>query len=147
MSYGTTSGLTSYATDRGITLETNETQLLTLAHDYLEALEFIGQKNVDDQANQWPRKNAYVDGVELDNDVVPQAIIDAEYQIAISIDQGNSPFAVITPGIKSESVDTISVEYQDGVSNRTYDPMVNLKLRKYVIASSVSTNVVSVSRA
>jgi len=147
MAYGDTTGLTSYATERGFTLEANADELLVLAHDYLEALEFIGEKASDTQSEQWPRKKAYVDGVELDDAVVPQGIIDAEYTIAIAIDQGNGPAAVITPAVKSESVDTISVEYQDGVSNRNFDPMIRLKLRKYVRTSSAATNVINVARA
>lgn len=147
MAYGTESGLNTYASDRGITISGTALQLLTLAHDYLEALDYIGEKTQEDQSEQWPRKNAYIDGVELDNNTVPQGIIDAEYQVAIAIDQGNSPFATVTPGIKSEAVDTLSVEYQDGASNRSFDPMVRLKLRKYLRGGTASTNVVAVSRA
>jgi len=147
MAYGTDSGLNTYASDRGITISGTASQLLTLAHDYLESLDYIGEKTQEDQTEQWPRKNAYIDGVELDNNTVPQGIIDAEYQVAIAIDQGNSPFATVTPGIKSESVDTLSVEYQDGAGNRSFDPMVRLKLRKYLRGGTASTNIVTVSRA
>jgi len=147
MAYGTDSGLNTYASNRGITISGTASQLLTLAHDYIESLDYIGEKTQEDQSEQWPRKNAYIDGVELDNNAVPQGIIDAEYQVAIAIDQGNSPFATVTPGIKSESVDTLSVEYQDGAGNRSFDPMVRLKLRKYLRGGTASTNIVTVSRA
>ena len=147
MAYGTESGLNTYASERGITISGTASELLALAHDYIESLDYIGEKTQEDQSEQWPRKNAYVDGVELDNTVVPQGMIDAEYQVAIAIDQGNSPFATVTPGVKSESVDTISVEYQDGAGNRSFDPMVRLKLRKYLAGSGgASTNMVSVTR-
>ncbi len=147
MAYATDTELNTYASDRGITISGTASQLLTLAHDYIESLEFIGEKTQDDQPDQWPRNDAYVDGVELDNTIVPEGIKEAEIQTAIAIDQGNSPFATVTPGIKSESVDTISVEFQDGASNRSFDPMVRLKLRKYIRASAASTNVLNVSRA
>jgi len=147
MAYGTESGLNTYASERGITISGTASELLALAHDYIESLDYIGEKTQEDQPEQWPRKNAYVDGVELDNTVVPQGMVDAEYQVAIAIDQGNSPFATVTPGVKSESVDTISVEYQDGAGNRSFDPMVRLKLRKYLAGSGgASTNMVSVTR-
>jgi len=146
MSYGDASGLTAYATARGITLSGTESVLLTLAHDYLDSLEFIGQKTEDDQTNEWPRKNAYVNSVELDDQVIPQDIVDSEYAIAIAIDQGNDPAGQITPAIKGETVDVISVEYQDGVSNRTFDPRVFLKLKKYLVAGAGSTNNISVGR-
>lgn len=146
MAYGTDSGLNTYVTDRGITLEGNESVLLTLAHDYIESLDYIGEKTDENQSDQWPRKKAIVDGKELDKDTVPQDIIDAEYQVAIAIDQGNSPFATITPAIKSETVDTISIEYQDGASNRSFDPMINLKLRKYLRGGTIGSGNIGVSR-
>jgi len=146
MAYGTGTDLTSYATARGITLEQSTNVLLTLAHDYLESLEFIGEKAEEDQTNEWPRKNAYVNGNELADDVIPQDIVDSEYAIAIAIDQGNDPAGNITPAIKGETVDVISVEYQDGVSNRTFDPRVFLKLKKYLAAGAGSTNNISVGR-
>jgi len=120
--------------------------LLTLAHDYIESLDYIGEKTQETQTDQWPRKDAIVDGEEIDKDTVPQDIIDAEFQTAIAIDQGNSPFATITPSIKSETVDTISVEFQDGAGNRSFDPMINLKLRKYLRGGTVGSGNIGVSR-
>ena len=146
MSYGNATDLTSYATARGVTLSGDADVLLTLAFDYLDSLEFIGQKAEEDQTKEWPRKEAYVDGVELDDNVIPQDIIDSQYAIAIAIDQGNDPAGKITPAIKGETVDVISVEYQDGVSNRTFDPRVFLKLKKYLTAGAGSTNNISVGR-
>lgn len=147
MAYGTDSGLQTYASERGITISGTPSQLLTRAHDYLESLSFIGKKTQDDQESQWPRDGAYVDGVELDDSTVPQGIIDAEYTIALAIDRGNDPAATITPAIKAERVDVLSVEYQDGQGNRSIDPMIGLKLRKYIRPSSASANVIGVSRA
>jgi len=147
MAYGTDSGLTNYAAARGITIEGTESVLLTLAHDYIESLDYIGEKTQETQTDQWPRKDAIVDGEEIDKDTVPQDIIDAEFQTAIAIDQGNSPFATITPSIKSETVDTISVEFQDGAGNRSFDPMINLKLRKYLRGGTVGSGNIGVSRA
>jgi len=146
MAYGTDSDLTTYASNRGITISGTESVLLTLAHDYIESLDYIGEKTDEDQADQWPRKDAYVDGYEIDKDTVPQDVIDAEFQTAIAIDQGNSPFATITPRIKSETVDTISVEFQDGEGNRSFDPMINLKLRKYLRGGTVGSGNIGVSR-
>ncbi len=148
MAYGTDTGLQNYASARGYTLEQAPSVLLTLAHDYIEALDYIGSKTVDDQEDEWPRKGVKIDGIDITSVSVPQDIIDAEYQVAIAIDQGNSPFATVTPGVKSESVDTISVEYQDGTGNRSFDPMIRLKLRKYLAGSGgASTNLVNVTRA
>lgn len=146
MAYGNTTDLTSYATARGVTLERDKDVLLTLAHDYLDSLEFIGEKADENQADEWPRKNAYVNGYELDETVIPQDIVDSEFAIAIAIDQGNDPAGTITPAVKGETVDVISVEFQDGVSNRTFDPRVFLKLKKYLTAGAGSTNNISVGR-
>src|SRR6056297_527225 len=147
MAYGTDSGLNSYASARGITLSGTESVLLTLAHDYIESLDYIGEKTQETQTDQWPRKDAIVDGEEIDKDTVLQDVIDAEFQTAIAIDQGNSPFATITPSIKSETVDTISIEFQDGAGNRSFDPMINLKLRKYLRGGTVGSGNIGVSRA
>jgi len=147
MAYGTDSGLTNYASARGITLEQSTDILLTLAHDYLESLDYIGERTDPDQTDQWPRTSAYIYGEEIDNNIVPQDIIDSEYQIAISIDQGNDPAGILTQAIKAESVDTISIEYQDGSTNTNYDRRVFLKLRRYLVGSSGATNVIKVSRA
>jgi len=138
--------LNNYASARGITLSGTESVLLTLAHDYIESLDYIGEKTDETQVDQWPRKDAIVDGEEIDKDTVPQDVIDAEFQTAIAIDQGNSPFATITPSIKSETVDTISVEFQDGAGNRSFDPMINLKLRKYLRGGTVGSGNIGVSR-
>ena len=146
MAYGTDSGLNSYASARGITLSGTESVLLTLAHDYIESLDYIGEKTQETQTDQWPRKDAIVDGEEIDKDTVPQDVIDAEFQTAIAIDQGNRRFATITPSIKSETVDTISVEFQDGAGNRSFDPMINLKLRKYLRGGTVGSGNIGVSR-
>jgi len=146
MAYGTDSGLNNYASARGITLSGTESVLLTLAHDYIESLDYIGEKTQETQTDQWPRKDAIVDGEEIDKDTVPQDVIDAEFQTAIAIDQGNSPFATITPSIKSETVDTISIEFQDGAGNRSFDPMINLKLRKYLRGGTVGSGNIGVSR-
>jgi len=146
MAYGTDSDLTTYASNRGITISGTESVLLTLAHDYIESLEYIGEKTQEDQADQWPRKDAYVDGYEIDKDTVPQDVIDAELQTAIAIDQGNSPFATITPSIKSETVDTISVEFQDGAGNRSFDPMILLKLYRYLRGGTAGSGNIGVTR-
>ena len=148
MAYGTEAAFQTYASDRGYTLEQTPAVLLTLAHDYIESLDYLGAKTIPTQDDQWPRVGVKIDGVYLSSVTVPQDIIDAEYQVALAIDQGNSPVATITPAVKSESVDTISVEYQNGAGNNSYDPMINRKLRKYLAnTGNVSGNTVNVSRA
>ena len=62
MAYGTDSGLTDYASARGITLEQSTDILLTLAHDYLESLDYIGERTDPDQTDQWLRTSAYIYG-------------------------------------------------------------------------------------
>ncbi len=147
MAYGTDTGLQNYASARGYTLEQAPSVLLTLAHDYIEALEYIGEKVLPTQEDQWPRKQATVDGLDLSTVSVPQDIIDAEYQLAIAIDNGNDPTAVITPAIKEEEIaNQVRVEYQDGQGNRSFDPKVLMKLRKYLLNGTVGTGNIGVSR-
>jgi len=147
MAYGTDTGLQNYATARGYTLEKTPSILLTLAHDYIESLRYIGAKTVATQPDQWPRKGVNIDGIDITSVTVPQDIIDAEYQLAIAIDNGNDPTAVITPAIKEEEIaNQVRVEYQDGQGNRSFDPKVLMKLRKYLVNGTVGIGNIGVIR-
>jgi hypothetical protein len=61
-SYVSAADLSTYATDRGITINGTAAVLLIQAMDYLEQQDFQGYKYTDDQALQWPRGDVYIDG-------------------------------------------------------------------------------------
>ena len=127
--YGNSTGLTAYATARGVTLTTDLDVLLTKAHDYIESLLYNGTRTVETQTDSFPRIGLYVDGILLDSETVPQRVIDAEYAAAISIDQDVDPLAAVEQSVKKEKVDVIETEYRDGSSSLTYNRTIMALLK------------------
>lgn len=112
-SYVTEAALTSYASDRNITLSgsyTNE-QLLHLAMDYIDSLPYKGLKRRSTQVLQWPRVNVYLDGYYNDVDNIPAELKNGQLQTAIAIDQGNSPQQVKPRQTLKEKVGDLEVQY------------------------------------
>lgn len=140
-SYVSEADLTTYATDRGITIAGTEADLIIQAMDYLESKNFIGDKSTKEQALQWPRTNAAVDGWYIDTDEIPQLLIDAECEIAISIDGGTNPLTNQDRSTKREKVGDIEVEYMDGARNAEYLTAAETKLKKLVKSHAGSIRV------
>lgn len=129
-SYVSEAELTAYATQRGVTLTGTEESLLIKAMDYLETLDYIGEKKTADQPLQWPRTNAYIDGYLFASDEIPKELKSAQMALAISIDSGTDPMATIERATKREKVDVIEVEYMDNASSVAIITSVNRMLRK-----------------
>jgi hypothetical protein len=136
-SYVTEAQLTAYASARGVTIAGQGSVLLTLAMDYLESLNYIGEKTAQTQSLQWPRMSAFVDNNLLDKSVVPEAIKNAQMATAISIDQGVDPLSDLSPAVKREKADVVEVEYQDGAQATVISRRINAQLRKYLRAGGV----------
>ena len=107
-SYCTLAELRSYALARGVTLSTTDATVeaqAIKAMDYIEARRdrFQGYKTDDDQALQFPREYLYIDGVLIDNDVVPTVVKNAQCQLVV--DQYNG--VDITPNHTSASLPVI----------------------------------------
>lgn len=132
MAYGDEAGLAAYAAARGVTLTGTAAVLLTKAHDYIESLAFIGTKATEAQAEQWPRYGASIDGYYVDETIVPQAIIDAEYEAAIGIDQGTDPLATVERAKMRAKVGEIETEYAPGGITQAINQRITAKLRKYI---------------
>lgn len=132
-SYASEASFASYASDRGVSISGTDTELLISAMDYLESKNFIGDKATRDQALQWPRVNASMDGYYLDDDSIPQLLIDAQIEIALSIDAGVNPLATVDRQVKSEKVDVIEVEYMDNAAESSYLTAAETKLKKLVV--------------
>ena len=130
-SYVTTSELSTYADERGVSISAAEPEdLLIKAMDYLESLNFKGVKYTRNQALQWPRADVYIDGYYVNADTIPIELKEAEMQIALSIDAGYSPDAIIDRKTKREKVDELEIEYTDGSASNPIDPKINRKLKK-----------------
>ncbi len=127
--------LTAYALLRGVTLSGDPSVLLIKAMDYLESQLFIGYKTDTAQPLQWPRSEAYIDGVLIDPDTVPQEVKDAQAVISMSIDAGYDPLATYGPAVKREKVDVIEIEYKDSASTTDYSPAITRALDKITTGS------------
>lgn len=90
-SYTTVSGITSYATDYGLDAwtasditDTMREQAVFKSMRYLEALAWKGTKYSAEQNLEWPRSGVYDrNDYLIDEDVVPQAVINAQCEIAV----------------------------------------------------------------
>jgi len=146
-SYVSEAQLTTYASDRGITLTADADVLLIRAMDYIESLGYKGVKSYRSQPLQWPRRGVYIDGYYVDSDVIPNELKNGLMQTAIAMDQGFDPLAVQTQGIKSETVDVISVTYMDGSSSSPIIRQINAALYKLLGGNGGTGNVITVSKA
>ena len=113
--------------------------ILHQAMDYLEALSYLGFKNTQAQALQFPRNGIYIDGFLLASDSIPNELIDSQFQVAWSIDQGVNPMATVERAVKSERVEgAIEVVYQDDASSSEIIIAINRTLRKLLLNSGAS---------
>jgi hypothetical protein len=139
-SYVSEADLTTYATDRGVTLSGDTAVLLIQAMDYIESQAFLGWKYTEDQALQWPRAAVYIDGYVVDTDEIPQLLIDALCEVAIGIDGGVNPLANEDRMTLSEKVGEIAVTYSAGSRNYTYLKAAHTKLRKLLAHGASGVN-------
>ena len=134
-SYVSEADFTAYNTERAVTLGgTNGTasEILIKAVDYLESKSFIGTKNTQEQALQWPRYGAVIDSYYIDSDTIPLLLQEAQMEIAISIDAGTNPMANLARETIREKVDVIEVEYSTSAFAQTYLMAAETKLKKLV---------------
>ena len=135
-SYATEAELTTYATDRGLTLTGTADVLLIKAMDWLELQPFKGSKTVATQDLEWPRSNVYVGGALIDETVVPDRIKQAELAAAILIDQGADLQPTVEQRVISESVaGAVSVQYSDKGNQSPVFTKLNSLIRDYVTNS------------
>lgn len=112
-SYVDEADLTAFASARGITLTTDEEQLLIRAMDYIEYLYYKGTKVSEDQSLQWPRTGVYIDGYLFSDEAIPKEIKEAQMQCAIAIDQGNDPLQDLDRKVVREKVGNLEVQYSE----------------------------------
>ena len=146
-SYVTELELTSYATDRSVTLSGGAESLLIKANDYLETLNFKGNRYTKEQSLSWPRSNVYIDGFSVDVDEIPSDLKTAQLALALEIDAGNDPLAPVERATKKEKVDVIEVEYMDGTRDSTYAPSYQRYINKLISGGTSGLGVVSLVRA
>lgn len=133
--------LEDYAEARGITtLPATQAELealLVRAMDYIESLSFIGDKLTQEQALQWPRENVSIDGFDVDEDVIPLLLKEAQMETAMAINDGYSPLAVRTRAVKREKVFyAVEVEYMDNAVAADYAVTIGKKTQKLIRGST-----------
>lgn len=140
-SYVSEADLSTYASDRGITLSGDAKVLIIQAMDYLESKSFIGTKADIDQALQWPRYGAEIDNYYVDSDVIPKLLKEAEMEICIAIDGGVNPLANLGRETLKEKVDSLEVEYKASSRADTYLTAAETKLQKLIVTNMQVTRV------
>lgn len=129
-SYVSESGLTEYATDRGVTLTAATDVLLIKAMDYIESLYFIGDKHIEAQPLQWPRDEVYIDRYYIESETIPKELKNGVYTAALAIDSALDPLRVVERATKREKVDVIEVEYMDSAASESIVRTISAALYK-----------------
>ncbi len=135
-SYVSETYLGTFASDRGLTLNTSSTQLLIEAMDYLDTLSFQGLKRILTQPLQWPRVNVYIDGYYVQADHIPIELKNGLCQIAVAIDEGNGPDADVPRFTRSERVGDLEVTYASGAPATVVNQKIHNALWKLLSNSS-----------
>lgn len=132
-SYISTANFTTYATARGYTLVLGAETLLVQAMDYLESLKFIGYKRTKEQTLQWPRSFAKIDSWWVDPLTIPQLLIDAQCEIAMAIDAGESPVLTISPKTQRIKAGSVEIDYALGSTSNPINRKISTKLHKLIV--------------
>jgi hypothetical protein len=132
-SYVTEAELQTYADDRGITIAAADLSVLLIqAMDYIETRAFKGSKTDPSQALEWPRSGVYLNGAELDDTAVPDAIKQAQMAAALICDTGADLLGSVAPRVTAERVGEVSVQYSDKGNQTTLYPKLTALLRNYL---------------
>lgn len=122
-SYVTVSDARTYATARGVTLSATDSVVETLifkAMDYLESLrsDYKGTKSNQTQALQWPRTNVSIDGYDIDSDVIPTELKNAEMQLIMDISSGLDPMLSSDGAafVIKDKIGPLETTYSEGVA-------------------------------
>lgn len=112
----------SYATDRGLTLVTDDTTLTTYliqATDYLEAQRgrYKGGKVDPGQSLQWPRQDVEIDGNDWSTTAIPNELKQAQIRLAVELSAGNSLMPSRTGNfVVSEKVGSLETVYSEKIA-------------------------------
>jgi hypothetical protein len=102
-------GLTLPATDGAVEI------LVVKAMDFLESFRarFTGSKTDSAQALQWPRTGATLDGVALDDDVIPAELKSALFQLTVDAQTLELQPTGTGREVLREKVDVLETEYAE----------------------------------
>lgn len=117
-SYAGVDDLRHYAGLRGCSLPDDDEaceQLLIKAMDYLAGMFWCGERSERGQPLDWPRHGVCVDGVILQNGLLPKRVVDAQCRLAVEAQTVD-----LQPTLNGEA-DILS-ESIAGAVTVTYDP-------------------------
>ncbi len=158
-SYASIANLQQYFYNNGYSYDTLTDdaikRLVNKATLYIDSnYKFSGYRQTETQALDWPRSSSYElpEYYPIDESYIPVAVIEATCEMAHLINDGNSPFAIISKDGKitssSDQVDVIktSVKYEEG--SPTYvDTYVSVDSILYRLAGPASSSYLTVLRA
>lgn len=133
-SYVTLAEFKAWADKRGVTYGTDEavTQQIYRAMDYIESLNFIGEKSDENQALQWPRDQVVIDGYYIDSDEMPSELKVAVYESIKAEIDGDSRMTASDRRTISEKVGELQVTYANNADVKRSIPAVTKALRKLI---------------
>lgn len=111
-------------------LEADKESANLRAMRYLESLDYNGVKDEESNPLEWPRQGAYDrNGFLIDNDVIPQGLINALCEAALvelTSPGGLRPSTSTQGQVKRQKVDVIETEYFEAFSQTvSYDTIDN----------------------
>lgn len=135
-SYVSVDNFIAWADARGVTYPAlpELQQKILRAMDYIESLSFVGQKNTDTQALQWPRAYVTIDGYSVESDEIPPELKVAVYEATkIEID-GDSKLTASERETIKEKIGDIEVTYASSAGMKRQTPALTRALKKLVRA-------------
>lgn len=133
-SYVTLAEFKAWADKRGVTYGTDSavTQQIYRAMDYIESLNFIGEKSDENQSLQWPRDQVVIDGYYIDSDEMPNELKVAVYESIKAEIDGDSRMTASDRRTISEKVGDLQVTYANNADVKRSIPAVTRALRKLI---------------
>ncbi|EBS1880847.1 hypothetical protein EGU82_18475 [Salmonella enterica subsp. enterica serovar Uganda] len=104
-SYASEADLVAFTEARDVELPEKKVSLLIKAMDYLEGLDWVGQKTDPRQPLAWPRVGVVMDGYDFPTDEVPRQVITAQCMLAVEAIEGDLLTSVREEAVKTERVE------------------------------------------
>ncbi|EOC0146999.1 DnaT-like ssDNA-binding protein [Cronobacter sakazakii] len=142
-SYGDVAGLMAFASSRGYDVpEESAEMLLFQAIDYLNLQPWAGKPAKPGQALPWPRSGVTVGGEPFPDDEIPQALIQAQYRLAVSAQEIDlMPGCGGAQALEETVSGVVSIKYSEQTLGATvYFPWLRQMLGDVLGAGASSVN-------
>ncbi len=126
-SYVSLADCQTYLTDRGYDITSLDDAKMILGYDYVNSFEnqYQGSRVSADQTGSFPRYGVCVNGFPLDNDKIPQQLIDAQCMAAYYESQQSGILFSVGTGqtiTHEEVTGEVAVDYADnGINSDTFN--------------------------